>query len=84
MLIADQRLWGGAAHVGTMGNITLVKDRDLASMAFNVPFSLGNRPPVPVRVTAIWKRAGKQWLLVQSLNAVLTEHQSAAELTRQP
>jgi ketosteroid isomerase-like protein len=84
LLDADQKLWGGTAHMGAMQNVTLVQDRNLASIVFDVAFSVGGRPPVPVRVTAIWKREGKQWLLIQSSNAVLSEHQSAEELTRQP
>jgi len=84
LLSADQRLWGGTAHIGAMRNVTLIQDRKLASIVFDVGFSVGNRPPMPVRVTAIWKREGKHWLLIQSTNAVLSEHQSAAELTHQP
>lgn len=84
LLNADQLLWGGTAHMGAMQNVSLIQNRELASIVFDVSFSVGSRPPMPVRVTAIWKREGKQWLLIQSSNAVLSEHQSAAELLHRP
>jgi len=79
-LALDQQLWGGSAHIGKMEHISLIQNHSLASIFFDVPFSVGNRAPVPVRFAATWKREGKQWLLVQSSNVVPTEHQSAAEL----
>ncbi len=84
LMNADQMLWGGTAHTGAMQNVSLIQNRDLASIVFDVSFTVGSRPPVPIRVTAIWKREGKQWLLIQSSNAVLSEHQSAAELVHRP
>jgi hypothetical protein len=63
-----------------MEHISLIQNHSLASIFFDVPFSVGNRAPVSVRFAATWKLEGKQWLLVQSSNVVPTEHQSAAEL----
>ena len=84
LVAADQQLWGGSAHFGAMEHVSLVQNHSLASIFFDIPFSVGGRPPVPVRVAAIWKREGKRWLLVQSSNAVVTEHQSAIELLQHP
>jgi SnoaL-like domain len=80
LLANDARLWSGTAHIGEMQNITVVKQGNLESIFFQAPFTVGNRPPVPVRFCMIWRRNGKHWLLLQSSNAVVTEHQSAAEL----
>lgn len=83
MLANDQQLWGGSAHIGKMEHVSLVQDHSLASIFFDLPFSVGGRPPVAVRFSVIWRREGKRWLLVQSSNVVPTEHQSAAELLQQ-
>ena len=84
LVAADQQLWGGSAHFGAMEHVSLVQNHSFASIFFDIPFSVGGRPPVPVRVAAIWKREGERWLLVQSPNAVVTEHQSAIELLQHP
>jgi len=84
LVAADQQLCGGSAHFGTMEHVSLVQNHSFASIFFDIPFSVGGRPPVPVRVAAIWKREGERWLLVQSSNAVVTEHQSAVELLQHP
>ena len=84
LVTADQRLWGGSARFGPMEHVSLVQSHSLASLFFDISFSVGGRPPVPVRVAAVWKRTGKHWLLVQSSNAVVTEHQSASELLEHP
>jgi ketosteroid isomerase-like protein len=80
LLTADQQLWGGSAHFGPMEHISIVQTRSIASIFFDVSFSVGGRPPVPVRVAAVWKQKAGRWLLVQSSNSVVTEHQSATEL----
>lgn len=84
LLDEDQRLWGGTARMGEMEHVSTIESKGLASIVFNVSFSVGGRPPIPVRVVAVWKRVGKEWLLVQSSNSVVTEHQSAEELLRHP
>jgi ketosteroid isomerase-like protein len=80
MLSNDARLWSGTAHIGEMKNVTVVKQGPLESIFFQAPFTVGNRPPVPVRFCMIWRHTGNRWLLLQSSNAVVTEHQSAEEL----
>jgi hypothetical protein len=80
MLANDTRLWSNSAHIGDIQNVTTIKQGNLESIFFQAPFTVGNRPPVPVRFCMIWRRNGKHWLLLQSSNAVVTEHQSAAEL----
>ncbi len=80
MLANDTRLWSNSAHIGDMQNVTTIKQGNLESIFFQAPFTVGNRPPVPVRFCMIWRRNGKHWLLLQSSNAVVTEHQSAAKL----
>jgi hypothetical protein len=80
MLSNDARLWSGTAHIGEMKDVTVVKQGHLESIFFQAPFTVGNGPPVPVRFCMIWRHTGNRWLLLQSSNAVVTEHQSAAEL----
>jgi hypothetical protein len=82
MLANDARLWSGTAHIGEMQNVTVVKQGNLESIFFQALFTVGNRPAVPVRFCMTWRRTGGRWLLLQSSNAVVTEHQSAAELLR--
>jgi hypothetical protein len=83
MLANDTRLWSNSAHIGDMQNVTTNKQGNLESIFFQASFTVGNRPPVPVRFCMIWRHTGKHWLLLQSSNAVVTEHQSAAELLHQ-
>jgi hypothetical protein len=80
MLSNDARLWSGTAHIGDMKNVTVVKQGHIESIFFQAPFTVGNRPPVPVRFCMIWRHNNNHWVLLQSSNAVVTEHQSAAEL----
>jgi len=80
MMALDQQLWRGSAYIGAMEHVSVIEDKSLASMFFDAPFSVAGRPPVAVRFAVLWKREGGRWLLVQSSNAVPTEHQSAAEI----
>jgi hypothetical protein len=84
LMESDQKIWGGAAHMGPMDHVSITETKGLATIFFNVTFSVGGRSPIPVRVAAVWKREGKSWLLIQSSNSVVTEHQSAEELLRHP
>jgi hypothetical protein len=84
LIDSDQKLWGGTAHMGPMDHVTITETKGLATIFFDVAFSVGGRPPIPVRVAAVWKREGKSWLLIQSSNSVVTEHQSAEDLLRHP
>lgn len=84
LMDSDQKIWGGAAHMGPMSHVSVTETKGLATIFFDVTFSVGGRPPIPVRVAAVWKREGKSWLLIQSSNSVVTEHQSAEELLLHP
>lgn len=80
MLSDDARLWAGTAHIGEMQDVTIVKAHGFQSIFFEAPFTVGGRPAVPVRFCMVWRQARKRWLLVQSSNAVVTQHQGAADL----
>jgi hypothetical protein len=68
--------------MGPMEHLSIVKSKGFASIVFDVALSVGDRPPLPVRVSAVWKYEGKKWPLVQSSNTVAAEHQRADELLR--
>jgi hypothetical protein len=70
MLSNDARLWSGSAHIGDMQNVTTIEQGNLESIFFQAPFTVGSRPPVPVRICMIWRYNGKRWLLLQRSNAV--------------
>jgi ketosteroid isomerase-like protein len=80
MLRQDALLWRGSASIGEMKDVSVVEQGDLATIFFNAPFRVGNREPVPVRFSMVWRRDKGQWLLVQSQSAAVTEGQSAAAL----
>jgi hypothetical protein len=80
MLEQDLQLWGGSAHIGAMRDVSLVQQKDFASIFFNADFSLPNQKPIPLRFAMVWHRVHGSWLLVQSSNVVPTQGQSAAEL----
>ena len=84
LMDSDQKLWGMTARMGPMNHVSITEVKGLATVFFDVTFSVGGRPPIPVRVAAVWKREGKSWLLIQSSNSVVTQHQSAEELLRHP
>jgi ketosteroid isomerase-like protein len=78
----DTRLWQGSAEFGTLRNVSTLQSRELATMFFDVPFSVGGRPPVTVRFAMVWRRGANGWRLVQSSNVVPTKGQSAEDLLR--
>jgi ketosteroid isomerase-like protein len=80
MLRQDALLWRGSATIGEMRDVSVIEQGDLATIFFNAPFRVGNREPVPVRFSMVWKREKGQWLVVQSQSAAVTEGQSAAAL----
>jgi hypothetical protein len=80
MMANDARLWQHSAHIGSMQNISTVVAGNLATIFFDVPFTVGDRPPLPLRCAAVWHRHGNRWLLRQAANVVPTTGQSAAEL----
>jgi ketosteroid isomerase-like protein len=82
MLRQDGLLWRGSASIGEMKDVSVVEQGDLATIFFNAPFRVGNREPVPVRFSMVWRREKGQWLLVQSQSAAVAEGQSAARCWR--
>jgi ketosteroid isomerase-like protein len=80
MLRQDALLWRGSATIGEMRDVSVIEQGDLATIFFNAPFRVGNREPVPVRFSMVWRREKGQWLVVQSQSAAVTEGQSAAAL----
>ena len=80
MLLNDARLWQHSAHIGPMEHVSTVVSGDAASIFFDTTFTVGGRPPVPLRCAAVWQRHGKHWLLRQAMNVVPTTGQSAADL----
>lgn len=82
MLDDDQKLWRGAARIGDMQDLSIVQSGDLAAVTFQAPFILGERPPVLVRFSMVWKRGARGWRLVQSANGAPTVGQSAAALLK--
>lgn len=80
MLRQDGLLWRGSATIGEMRDVSVIEQGDLATIFFNAPFRVGNREPVPVRFSMVWKRMKGQWMLLQSQSAAVTEGQSAAAL----
>jgi ketosteroid isomerase-like protein len=78
----DMRLWQGTAKFGALRNVSSIRSRDLATMFFDVPFSVAGRPPLTVRFAMVWRRESNGWRLVQSANVVPTTGQSAEELLR--
>lgn len=82
MIVKDMKLWGGAATIGPMQDVSVVVRGELGTVFFDAPFSAGGRPAVVVRFATVWRWTPKGWLLAQSSNTVPTTGQSAAELLR--
>ncbi len=80
MLANDSRLWAGTAHIGEMQDVSVFKTRNLQTIFFQAPFTVGGRPPVLVRFCMVWKRSSGHWHVLQSSNAVVTQGQSAEQL----
>jgi hypothetical protein len=73
----DMRLWGGSAKFGTMWHVTAVREGNLESIVFDIPFTAGRNPTVTVRFAMVWHLEGDIWKLAQSSNTVPTIGQSA-------
>lgn len=82
LLDLDQKLWGGSATIGEIKDLTVTEGSDLRVATFHAPFSVGGRPPLPVRFTMVWKRSPDGWRLVHSTNTVPTTGQSAEALLK--
>jgi|SRR5579885_875911 len=50
MFDGDMKLWRGAAKFGAMQHVTEAREGNLESIFFDVPFAVGSRPPVTVRL----------------------------------
>jgi hypothetical protein len=80
MFDLDTRLCGGAAHFGDLRAISEFRSGDLATLFFDVPFSVASRPEMIVRFATLWRYSDGAWRLIQSANMVPTVGQSAEEL----
>lgn len=78
MFDADAKLWGGAAKFGTMWHVSTVREGNLGTIMFDVPFTAGKNPQVTVRFAMVWHLEPAGWKLVQSSNAVPTVGKGAA------
>ncbi|HET7922899.1 MAG TPA: nuclear transport factor 2 family protein [Gammaproteobacteria bacterium] len=79
MMSDDFKLWH-SAKFGPVKDLDIRIGHDLATAFFNIPFSVGGRPAVMVRMTTVWRKVNGVWLLTQSSNTVPTTHSSAREL----
>jgi hypothetical protein len=82
MFDMDTRLWGGAAHFGDLRAISEFRSGDLATLFFDVPFSVASRPEMVVRFATLWRYSDGAWRLIQSANMVPTVGQSAEALLK--
>jgi ketosteroid isomerase-like protein len=82
MFDADVKLWGGAAKFGTMWHVSGARDGRLASIMFDVPFTVAKNPTVTVRFAMVWVLDGGEWKLIQSSNTVPTVGQSASDILK--
>ena len=80
MLGDDLRLWKGSARIFDMQHVSVFQEGSFASIFFDAWFQVAGAKPVPVRFSMVWRRARKDWKLVQSSNVVPTQGQSAEKL----
>jgi hypothetical protein len=80
MFDMDTRLWGSDARFGDLRAISEIRSGDLATLFFDVPFSVANRPEILVRFATLWRYSDGAWRLIQSADMVPTAGQSAEEL----
>jgi hypothetical protein len=78
----DMRLWGGAAKFGTMWHVTAVREGNLETIMFDIPFTAGRSGTVTVRFAMVWHLEGDTWKLAQSSNCVPTTGQSAGDILK--
>src|SRR5690349_16748883 len=82
MFDMDTRRWGGGARFGDLRAISEFRSDDLATLFFDVPFSVASRPEMVVRFATLWRYHDGAWRLIQSANMVPTVGQSAEELLK--
>lgn len=68
MFDMDTRLWAGAAHFGDLQAISEFRSGDLATLFFEVPFAVANRPEMVVRFATLWRYREGTWRLIESDN----------------
>ena len=73
----DLRLWGGAAKFGTMWHVTAVREGNLESIMFDIPFTAGASGTVTERFAMVWHLEGETWKLAQSSTSLPATGQSA-------
>jgi ketosteroid isomerase-like protein len=81
MMTDDFALWR-TARFGAIQDLSVRVGGELATAFFDVPFSVGDRPPVLVRFATVWHRVGARWLLTQSSNCVPTVGSSAKAILK--
>jgi ketosteroid isomerase-like protein len=79
----DFALWK-TARFGQPSRISVRSDGRFATIFFNLPFSAGGRPDMPIRMSLTWRKSHGVWLLTQSSNVVPTRGSSAAAILHSP
>jgi hypothetical protein len=79
-LMADDFALWKTARFGPLANLDVRVEGTAASAFFDVPFSVGGRPPITVRFGTAWRLDDGHWVLMQSTNTVPTTGSSAHEL----
>ena len=82
MFDKDMRLWGGAAKFGTMWHVTAVREGNLESIMFDIPFTAVRNPAVTVRFAMVWHLEGETWKLAQSSNSVPAIGERAGDILK--
>ncbi len=75
----DMRLWGGSAKFGTMWHVTAVREGNLESIVFDIPFTAGRNGTITERFAMVWHLEGDTWKLAQSSNSVPATGQGAGD-----
>lgn len=85
LIEADFKLWG-SAEFGQRTFTSIRASDHLASVAFDVPFTMhraeGRTDTMTIRFLTVWKWTESRWLLTQSLNSVPTAGQSASDINK--
>lgn len=78
----DMRLWGGAAKFGTMWHVTAVREGNLESIVFDIPFTAGRSGTVTERFAMVWHLEGDTWKLAQSSTSVPATGQGEGDVVK--
>lgn len=82
MFDKDTRLWDGSAKFGTMWHVTAVREGNLESIMFDIPFTAGRIGTVTERFAMVWHLEGDTWKLAQSSISVPATGQSAGDVLK--